>query len=532
MKQKSQRYSVYFLLAFLPAVLFLLWLLFMKLTGTAVSTAPVVSDELFWYHQITAMVDSDMPLGYFGYNGTHAPHGTFGPWGIAILIPYALWGKIFGFDLYSMCIANVTMLGLALFFFALLARVKKKDLPYLLAGYCTLLLNIFYSVSSMAEPLRWGLGIVLAGCMVRIYRGCGKFFRYVFMPLFLLYCAQAYLLLTLFVPVYLMLVLPVKKLWLRLGISGIITAVLAVIMRKVLFLVVSPLYVSSGETLSLGELIQNKISSAWLVLKNFTPAGLWENRTTSYGFVSLFLLTFLVFLFLTLFLALRTLKGERLQNASPKDSQKPVSQNLPLYLLAFYLLAGALGGYCLVYHNPSLWTVCRGLNTAFASAVLLLALCRSKKLTLLCVLLSLIALPSFYKMSVNNLERRVFTKEQEQLYQTAKEDFQEIFDISPENSRWDNTIAQYGLRNPGTQTALTLAMPRNAGYNSMLNTNLVSEAKYALVFHSDKKKYPGIIENLKANGYEISYQHKTLTILTRADASEATMQEGSQTPSR
>lgn len=530
MKQKSKLYSFYFLLVFLPAALFLLWLLFMKLTGTAVSAAPVVSDELFWYHQITAMVDSNMPLGYFGYNGTHAPHGTFGPWGIAILIPYAIWGKIFGFDLYSMCIANVTMLGLALFFFALLARVTKKELPYLLIGYCTLLLNIFYSVSSMAEPLRWGLGIVLTGCMIRIYKGCGKFFQYVFMPLFLLYCAQAYLLLTLFVPVYLMLVLPVKKLWLRLGISGIITAVLAVIMRKVLFLVVSPLYVSSGETLSLKEMILKKINSAWLVLKNFTPAGLWENRTTSYGFVSLFLLTFLIVLFLTLFLALRAI-NQGCKETSLKGAPKPVPKNLLLYLLAFYLLAGALGGYCLVYHNPSLWTVCRGLNTAFASAVLLLALCRSKKLTLLCLLLSLFALPSFYQMSVNNLERRVFTEEQEQLYQTAKEDFQEIFDISPANSRWDNTIAQYGLRNPGTQTTLTLAMPRNAGYNSMLDTSLVSEAKYALVFHSDKKKYPGIIENLKANGYETAYQHETLTILTRTDVSESTKQEEAQTPS-
>lgn len=524
MKQTSKRYSLYFLLAFLPAALFLLWLLFMKLTGTAVSTAPVVSDELFWYHQITAMVDSNMPLGYFGYNGTHAPHGTFGPWGIAILVPYALWGKIFGFGIHSMCIANVTLLGLALFFFALLAKVTKKDLPYLLMGYCTLLLNIFYSVSSMAEPLRWGLGMVLTGCMIRIYKGCGKFFKYIFMPLFLLYCAQAYLLLTLFVPVYLMMVLPVKRLWLRLGISGIITAVLAVIMRKVLFLVVSPLYITSTETLSLKEMILKKINSAWLVLKNFTPAGLWENRTVSYGFVSLFFLTFLVFLFLTLALTLHSLKKGNRGEASCKDHKHPDSQNLLFSLLAFYLLAGALGGYCLVYHNPSLWTVCRGLNTAFASAVLLIALCRNKKLTLVCVLLSLIALPSFYKMSVNNLERRVFTEEQEQLFQTAQKDFEKIFEISPENSRWDNTIAQYGLRNPGTQTVLTLAMPRSAGYNSMLNTDLVSEAKYALVFHSDKKKYPGIIKNLKANGYETAYQHETLTILTRNGVSGSSKQ--------
>ena len=136
----------------------------------------------------------------------------------------------------------------------------------------------------------------------------------------------------------------------------------------------------------------------------------------------------------------------------------------------------------------------------------------------------------YKRQSVNNLERRVFTEEQKQLYQTAKEDFQEIFDISPANSRWDNTIAQYGLRKPGAQTALTLAMPRNAGYNSMLDTSLVSEAKYALVFHSDKKKYPGIIENLKANGYETAYQHKTLTILTRTDVSESTKQEEAQTP--
>lgn len=503
-KHRSMTFSACLLLAFLPAALYLAWLSIMKLTGSAISTAPVVSDEMFWYHQVTAMVDSGRPLGYYGYNGSHAPIGTFGPWGVAILLPYALWGRVFGFGIYSMPIANVTFLGLSLCLFALLGRLSRKEILYVAIGGCTLLMNLFYSISSMAEPLRWSLAVVLTGCMVRVWRGyAGKLFRYVFLPLFLIYSAQAYMLLMLFFPVYLLLVLPVRRFWAKLLLSASLTAVLAVLLRRLLFLVVSPL--NNGANVS--RSLAGRLREAWNVLRKLTPGALWAQRGTSFGFPSLFLSAFVILLVILTIRILFLLPAQGLNRLG-----------LPAYLLAAYLMAGAVGGYCLIYRNPSLWTVCRGLNTAYTCAVLLLGLSRSKKMTVLCAVFALAALPSFFWMSQNNLKERFLSEKQLALYEQAQEDFRDIFNISEENAPWDNTIAQYGQRRPGVQTALTLAMPRSAGYNSMRNTDIICEAKYALVFHSNKKTYPSILKRLQENGYAISYKHKELTVLTRVSS--------------
>lgn len=506
-KSDWKHYVACFGLSFLPAALFILWLFFMKITGSAaISLNPTISDELFWYHQITAMVDSGMPLGYYGYNGTHALYGTFGPWGIAILLPYALWGKLFGFGLTSMCCANTAFLGLSLCLFALLTRLTSKQILFVAVGYCTLLMNLFYSASSMAEPLRWSMAMVLTGCMIRIYRKyCGKFFQYLIVPLLLFYCGEAFMLLALFLPVYLILVLPIKNLWMRLITATCITGVLSFTMRKLLFLVVSPLYGSASEPIqrTLMETILEKIRGVSQVLFRFTPASLWENRGEAHGFFSLLLLFFLLLLALTLWGTIHYRKTTYFQS----------------FLLAFFLLLGALGGYCLIYKNPSLPTICRGLNTAIVCAVLLLSLHQNKKIMILFLLCVLLALPSFYLMYRDNLETRTLTEEENAAYKTALLEFDELFDISPEHSRWENTIAQYGTRKPGMQTALALALPRSAGYNGMLKNDLVSEAKYAVVYRSfSKEKYRALMENLKAAGYSVIYKQKALTILSR-DAS-------------
>ena len=46
---------------------------------------PVYSDEMSWYGQVMSVVEYGSPLGYYGYNATHAVLGTFGPWGPFII---------------------------------------------------------------------------------------------------------------------------------------------------------------------------------------------------------------------------------------------------------------------------------------------------------------------------------------------------------------------------------------------------------------------------------------------------------------
>lgn len=88
---------------------------------------PVWNDEIGWWTQVDAVTTYGMPLGYEGYNATHAKLGTFGPWGAAAIYPYALFGVVFGWSLHSMAIANMFYLGLALALFGILTGERSKQ---------------------------------------------------------------------------------------------------------------------------------------------------------------------------------------------------------------------------------------------------------------------------------------------------------------------------------------------------------------------------------------------------------------------
>ena len=51
------------------------------------------NDEVFYYKMIEAVVKYGKPLGYFGYNGSTANIGRFGPWSPILFIVYVIYGK-------------------------------------------------------------------------------------------------------------------------------------------------------------------------------------------------------------------------------------------------------------------------------------------------------------------------------------------------------------------------------------------------------------------------------------------------------
>ena len=78
-------------------------LAFLLLYGWAVYRVPVTdiylpasswSDEVVYSKQLAAVVQYGAPQGYFGFNESHAPVGTFAAWGPAIFWMYALPGLV------------------------------------------------------------------------------------------------------------------------------------------------------------------------------------------------------------------------------------------------------------------------------------------------------------------------------------------------------------------------------------------------------------------------------------------------------
>ena len=144
---------------------------------------PTYNDEVTWYSQVEAMIQYGHPLGYEGYNGTHAAVGTFGPWGIATLLPYAAIGKIIGWELHSMVFANVILLSAAIAVYIFLTKPSVRQIVLIGIGYLCMTITIGYSVLSMAESLRYALAIIMTAMLIKLYRGeGGKIFRYVLLP--------------------------------------------------------------------------------------------------------------------------------------------------------------------------------------------------------------------------------------------------------------------------------------------------------------------------------------------------------------
>lgn len=65
------------------------------------------SDEITYYKQIEGILSHGMPRGYFGYNQSKALYGSLSVWGLVPLIPYVIWGKIFGWNYCSPIFANI-----------------------------------------------------------------------------------------------------------------------------------------------------------------------------------------------------------------------------------------------------------------------------------------------------------------------------------------------------------------------------------------------------------------------------------------
>lgn len=174
----------------------------MQNTGVSIfRSIPQNIDELYYYTQIKAMVEYGAPLGYVGAGGTHAAVGTFGFWGVATLLPYALFGWVFGWGYYSMAIANILMFTLAHLLFVYLARPTVRQMGLLSIANLISFFVQFYFYSSMTMPLRYACAILFAGIFIRLYRfETPKWFRFIAVPLFVIFSAMSFYPYLIFIP--------------------------------------------------------------------------------------------------------------------------------------------------------------------------------------------------------------------------------------------------------------------------------------------------------------------------------------------
>ncbi|WP_033152057.1 hypothetical protein [Pseudobutyrivibrio ruminis] len=118
------------------------------------------NDEMFYYKQIEGMVDYGSPQGVFGYTESHAIRGTYGAWGPVILMPFVIFGKVFGWNLASPIIFNALIMTIAFicYYFLLKPTIEQQIFTSLI--FISYGISTRYIFSGTPEIMVTALGLI------------------------------------------------------------------------------------------------------------------------------------------------------------------------------------------------------------------------------------------------------------------------------------------------------------------------------------------------------------------------------------
>lgn len=127
-------------------------------------------DDILYYKMVEGMVEFGAPLGYFGYNESHALVSAFGVWSPILLMPWALWGKIFGWGYSSPMACNIFMISLAFAIFAILAKPTWKQIISIALLFLSVVPFTRYVLSGRPEIIGYSLTIIIFGVVYSYFQ--------------------------------------------------------------------------------------------------------------------------------------------------------------------------------------------------------------------------------------------------------------------------------------------------------------------------------------------------------------------------
>lgn len=161
------------------------------------------NDELFYYKQVEGIVNYGYPLGYFGFNESHALKLSFAAWSPVLVFPWIIWGFLFGWNLMSPILCNIVLMMLCCFLFVWLVKPSWKQLGILGLLFCFYTPFVRYMLSVMPEVICFSMLITFYGLAINYLQ---KEKTYKLVLLFLLSgvmtLMRPYLLLFLVLPVF------------------------------------------------------------------------------------------------------------------------------------------------------------------------------------------------------------------------------------------------------------------------------------------------------------------------------------------
>ncbi len=161
------------------------------------------NDELIYYKQVEAILKCVYPFGDYACNESHARKLFFAPWSPALMLPWVLWGLLFGWNLLSPVLCNLFLLAGAMLLYGMLAKPDWKQ-----TGIISLLFFLYmpfswYMLCGMPEIGCMSLAIVFYGAAAGwLRRRRGGLLAVMFALAGLLTLMRPYFLLFLLLPAY------------------------------------------------------------------------------------------------------------------------------------------------------------------------------------------------------------------------------------------------------------------------------------------------------------------------------------------
>lgn len=466
----------------------------------------VGGDAVARYDYVRNILEHGTLLGYNGYDFVTAHIPSLGSaWGFFWSIPYLAFGTVFGWGLNSPIMANILFLCLANLLFIYLTRCSNRSIILVILMTCLLYINIDYSISGMSEPSRYAAAIILCGMMYRLASfETSRVFRYVIVPLFIIYGAAIFILLAAFIIPYCIIVIRLRSSILKYGITILVFLFGTLMIKRANSQFCTPYFQGFNMKKDIAALkegiipgIKMVISTSWNNFVQFTYGGI-AHPHYQHGQYAWFVVVCWSMMLLLLFLLITK------RYSSDKDKF--------LMLGALYILVIITFGYIVLY-NDDRTTLTRGINTALCSAVFLTTLMESRKAAVFYIALALLFSPFFVRnfMSMCDDDYRCLTDEQRQEISDKRAIAEKYIILDPEADPWENTVA---MRFGGKCTAFMV--PSGAGKVSMHKVKLNEKARYVIAgTKGDEDEIADFIDDHIANGHELLVQTDDFTILRR-----------------
>lgn len=85
------------------------------------------NDSLFYYKLVDGILAPGGMKGYFGYNESHSAVGGYAAWNPAVLLPWILFGRVFGWNYFSPILYNIIVFSVALALFVRSSEMNWKQ---------------------------------------------------------------------------------------------------------------------------------------------------------------------------------------------------------------------------------------------------------------------------------------------------------------------------------------------------------------------------------------------------------------------